>query len=142
MNPLITTASASSPNPVTVELEDTELWQRFRSLTNEMILTKGGRRMFPAVRANVRGMEADALYAVLIEFAMVENVRWRYADGEWTAGELAVVMKTRACSSLSVYSACKTLHKQTCVEWVAREPRIIVLFSARVARLWHCVLSF
>lgn len=32
-----------------VNLDDRELWCRFQNLTNEMIVTKNGRRMFPVV---------------------------------------------------------------------------------------------
>ena len=33
-----------------VELEDAELWDKFKNLTNEMIVTKNGRRMFPVIK--------------------------------------------------------------------------------------------
>ena len=33
-----------------VELEDSGLWSKFQSLTNEMIVTKNGRRMFPVIK--------------------------------------------------------------------------------------------
>ena len=33
-----------------VELEDAGLWNKFRSFTNEMIVTKNGRRMFPVIK--------------------------------------------------------------------------------------------
>ena len=33
-----------------VQLEDANLWNRFQSLTNEMIVTKNGRRMFPVIK--------------------------------------------------------------------------------------------
>ena len=35
-----------------VELEDSGLWSKFQSLTNEMIVTKNGRRMFPVIKVN------------------------------------------------------------------------------------------
>ena len=33
-----------------VQLEEANLWNRFQSLTNEMIVTKNGRRMFPVIK--------------------------------------------------------------------------------------------
>lgn len=36
-----------------VNLDDRELWCRFQNLTNEMIVTKNGRRMFPVVSINI-----------------------------------------------------------------------------------------
>ena len=35
-----------------VRLEDEELWKKFSSLTNEMIVTKNGRRMFPVMKVS------------------------------------------------------------------------------------------
>jgi hypothetical protein len=35
-----------------VELEDAELWSKFKNLTNEMIVTKNGRRMFPVIKVS------------------------------------------------------------------------------------------
>lgn len=37
-----------------VRLEDEELWKKFSSLTNEMIVTKNGRRMFPVMKVSLR----------------------------------------------------------------------------------------
>ena len=36
-----------------VELEDSQLWNKFQSLTNEMIVTKNGRRMFPVIKVEL-----------------------------------------------------------------------------------------
>lgn len=36
-----------------VELEESVLWNRFQSLTNEMIVTKNGRRMFPVIKVSL-----------------------------------------------------------------------------------------
>ena len=33
-------------------MEDEELWKKFSSLTNEMIVTKNGRRMFPVMKVS------------------------------------------------------------------------------------------
>ena len=41
-----------------VKLEDDQLWKKFSSLTNEMIVTKNGRRMFPVMKVN--------LYSIII----------------------------------------------------------------------------
>lgn len=50
----LTTLSSHSKNldmerNLMVNLDDRELWCRFQNLTNEMIVTKNGRRMFPVV---------------------------------------------------------------------------------------------
>lgn len=41
-----------------VSLDDRELWCRFQNLTNEMIVTKNGRRMFPVVSCRLARFRA------------------------------------------------------------------------------------
>ncbi|KAK6642202.1 hypothetical protein RUM44_013925 [Polyplax serrata] len=69
-----------------VHLDDRELWTRFRSLTNEMIVTKNGRRMFPVVKVSVAGLDPAAMYTLLLEFVQVDPHRWKYVNGEWVPG--------------------------------------------------------
>ncbi|GAB6029300.1 hypothetical protein CHUAL_005065 [Chamberlinius hualienensis] len=69
-----------------VTLEGSELWRRFQLLTNEMIVTKNGRRMFPVVSVNIGGLDPGAMYSVLLEFIQIDNHRWKYVNGEWVAG--------------------------------------------------------
>ncbi|KAL0266499.1 UNVERIFIED_CONTAM: hypothetical protein PYX00_009016 [Menopon gallinae] len=69
-----------------VQLDDRELWTRFRSLTNEMIVTKNGRRMFPVVKVSVSGLDPAAMYTLLLEFVQVDPHRWKYVNGEWVPG--------------------------------------------------------
>ena len=45
-----TTITEVTDNQPRVELEDSGLWNKFQSLTNEMIVTKNGRRMFPVIK--------------------------------------------------------------------------------------------
>ncbi|KAM4692769.1 T-box transcription factor T-like [Discoglossus pictus] len=69
-----------------VSLEDTELWMRFKELTNEMIVTKNGRRMFPVLKVNVTGLDPNAMYSFLMDFVTADNNRWKYVNGEWVPG--------------------------------------------------------
>lgn len=41
--------------------------------------------MFPVVKINARGLEADAMYSVLLEFVQIDNHRWKYVNGEWVS---------------------------------------------------------
>nr|XP_036216621.1 T-related protein isoform X2 [Bactrocera oleae] len=66
-----------------VSLDDRELWLRFQNLTNEMIVTKNGRRMFPVVKISTSGLDPAAMYTVLLEFVQVDTHRWKYVNGEW-----------------------------------------------------------
>ncbi|XP_055371853.1 T-related protein [Condylostylus longicornis] len=74
-----------------VSLDDRELWMRFQNLTNEMIVTKNGRRMFPVVKVTVSGLDPAAMYTVLLEFVQIDNHRWKYVNGEWVPGGKAEV---------------------------------------------------
>ena len=49
------TEFSSEGKRVHVTLEETDLWRKFKTLTNEMIVTKNGRRMFPILKLNIQG---------------------------------------------------------------------------------------
>ncbi|XP_005993409.1 T-box transcription factor T isoform X2 [Latimeria chalumnae] len=69
-----------------VTLEENELWHKFKELTNEMIVTKNGRRMFPVLKVNVSGLDPNAMYSFLLDFVAADNHRWKYVNGEWVPG--------------------------------------------------------
>ena len=71
---------------ISVSLEEGELWSRFERLTNEMIVTKNGRRMFPVIKVRISGLEPTAFYSILLEFKQIEQTRWKYINGEWLSG--------------------------------------------------------
>ncbi|TSK62669.1 T-box transcription factor TBX19 [Bagarius yarrelli] len=66
-----------------VSLEDAELWRKFREVTNEMIVTKNGRRMFPVLKVSVSGLDPNAMYSFLLDFSPADGHRWKYVNGEW-----------------------------------------------------------
>ncbi|XP_045439362.1 T-box transcription factor TBX19 [Pipistrellus kuhlii] len=66
-----------------VTLEDAPLWQRFKEVTNEMIVTKSGRRMFPVLKISVTGLDPNAMYSLLLDFVPTDSHRWKYVNGEW-----------------------------------------------------------
>ncbi|MBN3315031.1 BRACA protein, partial [Atractosteus spatula] len=76
----------ASETDIKVGLEDVDLWAKFKELTNEMIVTKTGRRMFPVLRVNVAGLDPNAMYSVLLDFVAADNNRWKYVNGEWVPG--------------------------------------------------------
>ncbi|XP_040283103.1 T-box transcription factor T-like isoform X3 [Bufo gargarizans] len=69
-----------------VTLDETDLWKRFKELTNEMIVTKNGRRMFPVLKISVTGLDPNAMYSFLMDFVTADNNRWKYVNGEWVPG--------------------------------------------------------
>uniref|UniRef100_A0A673JZI2 T-box transcription factor Ta n=1 Tax=Sinocyclocheilus rhinocerous TaxID=307959 RepID=A0A673JZI2_9TELE len=76
----------ASERDIKISLEDAELWGKFKELTNEMIVTKTGRRMFPVLRASFAGLDPNAMYSVLLDFVAADNNRWKYVNGEWVPG--------------------------------------------------------
>ncbi|KAK0174749.1 hypothetical protein PV327_010483 [Microctonus hyperodae] len=81
----------SANHMLSLALEDRELWTRFQTITNEMIVTKNGRRMFPVVKVVARGLEPAAMYTLLLEFVQIDPHRWKYVNGEWVPGGKAEV---------------------------------------------------
>ncbi|KAL3883908.1 hypothetical protein ACJMK2_030153 [Sinanodonta woodiana] len=69
-----------------VKLEDKDLWSKFKEFTNEMIVTKNGRRMFPVFRVSISGIDPNSMYTLLLDFVQVDNHRWKYVNGDWVAG--------------------------------------------------------
>ncbi|XP_035686070.1 T-box transcription factor TBX15-like [Branchiostoma floridae] len=66
------------PDQVRVELQGKDLWSRFHDIGTEMIITKAGRRMFPAIRTKVTGLDPKAQYIVIMDIVPVDNKRYRY----------------------------------------------------------------
>ncbi|RWS25437.1 T-related protein-like isoform X1 [Leptotrombidium deliense] len=69
-----------------VTLQDVDLWEKFSAVTNEMIVTKSGRRMFPVVRCAIEGLQEHDMYSIDIEFVQIGSHRWKYMNGDWVAG--------------------------------------------------------
>jgi len=74
-----------------INLDDRELWCRFQNLTNEMIVTKNGRRMFPVVKITANGLDPAAMYTVLLEFVQIDSHRWKYVNGEWVSCMMIII---------------------------------------------------
>ena len=78
----------ASPDNIKVDivLQEAELWRKFHSLVNEMIVTKNGRRMFPVIKVSVNGLDPHSMYSFLLDFVPVGETRWKYVNGEWIPG--------------------------------------------------------
>ncbi|XP_029110131.1 T-box transcription factor TBX18 [Scleropages formosus] len=61
-----------------VDLQGSDLWKRFHEIGTEMIITKAGRRMFPAMRVKVSGLDPHLQYYVAMDIIPVDNKRYRY----------------------------------------------------------------
>ncbi|XP_065640894.1 T-box transcription factor TBX15 isoform X2 [Hydra vulgaris] len=64
-------------NKVKVDLIGKKLWEEFNKLGTETILTRAG-RMFPNLQIRISGMHPKALYVILVEFAPIDNHRYKY----------------------------------------------------------------
>ncbi|XP_029451353.1 T-box transcription factor TBX18 isoform X2 [Rhinatrema bivittatum] len=60
------------------DLQGAELWKRFHEIGTEMIITKAGRRMFPAMRVKVSGLDPHQQYYIAMDIVPVDNKRYRY----------------------------------------------------------------
>lgn len=97
-NQQLNSSSSSSNSYVEAKLEEPELWRAFNSQTNEMIVTKSGRRMFPVIKISINNLDRNAMYSIAIEFVQMESHRWKYVNGEWAPGG-----KSEPSSSKSLY---------------------------------------
>ncbi|XP_050407980.1 T-box transcription factor TBX1 isoform X1 [Patella vulgata] len=64
---------------VAAHLEMKSLWDEFNELGTEMIVTKAGRRMFPAFQVRVTGMDPHSDYMVMMDFVASDDKRYRYS---------------------------------------------------------------
>ncbi|KAJ8255807.1 hypothetical protein COCON_G00196710 [Conger conger] len=70
--------SSSSMEEIQVELQCADLWKRFHDIGTEMIITKAGRRMFPAMRVKILGLDPHQQYYIAMDIVPVDNKRYRY----------------------------------------------------------------
>ncbi|XP_066509752.1 T-box-containing protein TBX6L-like [Hoplias malabaricus] len=73
-----------APDEPLVQLEGAELWARFHSIGTEMVITKSGRRMFPAVRVRCSGFERKARYILLMDVVAADECRYKFHGARWT----------------------------------------------------------
>ena len=93
-------ASTTAPK-VEIHLEDVPLWEEFCGATNEMIVSRPGRMMFPAIRARIGGLDPNALYTVLLAFRQLGDTRWKYVDGEWKSGKRQFLKSSHSSTECS-----------------------------------------
>ncbi|XP_064628940.1 T-box transcription factor T homolog 1-like [Lineus longissimus] len=74
---------------ILIKLDERHLWEKFRDFTNEMIVTKSGRRMFPVLKVSAANLDSSAMYSVQLDFQQVSGHRWKYVNGDWIPGSKA-----------------------------------------------------
>ncbi|XP_072541258.1 T-box transcription factor TBX15 [Salminus brasiliensis] len=70
--------ASASMEEIQVELQCADLWKRFHDIGTEMIITKAGRRMFPAMRVKIVGLDPHQQYYIAMDIVPVDNKRYRY----------------------------------------------------------------
>jgi len=68
--------SSNGAPGISVQLMNRELWEKFHRATNEMVVTKPGRKMFPKVELRVSGLDPKAYYCVAIAMRPTDNYRY------------------------------------------------------------------
>ncbi|XP_030621466.1 T-box transcription factor TBX22 [Chanos chanos] len=70
---------------IRVELQGSDLWNRFHEIGTEMIITKAGRRMFPSIRVKVRNLDPFKQYYIAMDIMPVDSKRYRYVyhSSQW-----------------------------------------------------------
>ncbi|XP_075837914.1 T-box transcription factor TBX15 isoform X1 [Microtus pennsylvanicus] len=71
-------ATMTTMEEIQVELQCADLWKRFHDIGTEMIITKAGRRMFPAMRVKITGLDPHQQYYIAMDIVPVDNKRYRY----------------------------------------------------------------
>nr|XP_046229960.1 T-box transcription factor TBX18 isoform X1 [Scatophagus argus] len=73
-----TTSVTGTGEETRVDLQGSDLWKRFHEIGTEMIITKAGRRMFPAMRVKITGLDPHQQYYIAMDIIPVDNKRYRY----------------------------------------------------------------
>ncbi|XP_018562028.1 optomotor-blind protein isoform X1 [Anoplophora glabripennis] len=66
-----------------VTLEGKDLWEKFHKLGTEMVITKSGRRMFPAYKVRVSGLEKKSKYILLMDIVAADDCRYKFHNSRW-----------------------------------------------------------
>ncbi|XP_016420949.1 T-box transcription factor TBX3-like [Sinocyclocheilus rhinocerous] len=75
---------APEDDPV-VHLEGKELWGQFHKSGTEMVITKSGRRMFPAFKVCCSGLDRKARYILLMDIVAADDYRYKFHNSRWMA---------------------------------------------------------
>uniref|UniRef100_A0A8C7U9W8 T-box transcription factor 3b n=1 Tax=Oncorhynchus mykiss TaxID=8022 RepID=A0A8C7U9W8_ONCMY len=76
------TEDATEDDPK-VNLEAKDLWAQFHKFGTEMVITKSGRRMFPAFKARCTGLNKMAKYILLIDIVAADECRYKFHNSHW-----------------------------------------------------------
>ncbi|KAJ3188194.1 hypothetical protein HDU85_005344 [Gaertneriomyces sp. JEL0708] len=64
-------------------LEGADLWQQFRAVGNEMIVTKSGRCLFPVLSFRAVNLIPSHTYSIAIQLVQTVSNRFKFSSGQW-----------------------------------------------------------
>ncbi|KAJ8412404.1 hypothetical protein AAFF_G00127400 [Aldrovandia affinis] len=68
---------------IRVSLQGRELWDKFRGIGTEMIVTKSGRRMFPACKVSVTGLNPKTKYVLMMDMVPFDDNKYKWSRDRW-----------------------------------------------------------
>ncbi|KAL6605638.1 T-box-domain-containing protein, partial [Neocallimastix sp. 'constans'] len=74
-----------------IVLEDMDLWKKFNSVINEMIITKSGRCLFPILKFKPFNLEPKSQYSFAIDIIQASPYKYKYRDKKWVSGGVKIL---------------------------------------------------
>ena len=60
------------------------LWESCFEMDHEMMITVPGRRIFPLLEYEVKGLDPLKIYSMSAHFELVDEMKYRFVSGNWT----------------------------------------------------------
>ncbi|KAH7712217.1 TBX-9 protein [Aphelenchoides avenae] len=79
----VSTLPPPQQSSIQLTLAEEDKWKEFAQFTNEFIVTKAGRKLFPKVIFVVRGLDPDGHYTFSLFMKLVGANLWKFSDGQW-----------------------------------------------------------
>ncbi|KAJ3279204.1 hypothetical protein HK104_001657 [Borealophlyctis nickersoniae] len=67
----------------TIVLDDAKLWAQFHCVGNEMIVTKAGRCLFPALSFHPQDLNPTSTYSMAIDVVQSSPYKFKFRGGKW-----------------------------------------------------------
>ncbi|XP_019903810.1 T-box transcription factor TBX6L [Esox lucius] len=74
---------------VRVSLQGRELWEQFRGIRTEMLITKTGRRMFPCCKVTVTGLNPRGMYVFMMDMVPFDENKYKWSTDHWEVSGMA-----------------------------------------------------
>uniref|UniRef100_A0AC34FYY7 T-box domain-containing protein n=1 Tax=Panagrolaimus sp. ES5 TaxID=591445 RepID=A0AC34FYY7_9BILA len=68
---------------IKIKVVDEKLFDKFKDVQLEMVITKAGRNLFPKLNFKVDGLEPDNCYLFSLMFKRVNNLKYKYTRSLW-----------------------------------------------------------